>query len=382
MIKELTQSQRQRIIKDKSLYISSDTLPPDPLVSVLMWTYNDSPYIRKAIASVLAQETDFPYELVISDDCSTDGTTEIIKEYCEKYPNKIRLVLSKENLFESGVITERLLEQGRGLFIALHHGDDYWCDTTKLARQVKLMESAPIPALCFCGVTIKVENTGEQYPAYVERPEKGWQIKMPARETTIVDMASGNFIHTPGVMLRKFDFSCLSHYSRFAIGDWPLYMVAAQRGNIIFDPQVMAVYRVHGQGSWSMRRQEDKSWEWCRLNCDMLDSLQWQQNVVSVLRRNVLKTLRSQCALRTETEIQKLLSYVGSAGAGDSDIVETLLADLREARLLNQRLNNEIAELRKAMPFRLAFKWCSFKRSWRNKMKSESANNDSANVLR
>ena len=114
----------------------------EPLVSVHMITYNHEPYIRKAIECVLAQKTNFPFELVIGEDCSTDGTREIAFDYAKRYPDVIRVITSEYNV---GMMnnTFRTSMACRGRYIAYCEGDDYWHHPEKLQKQVDYMETHP-----------------------------------------------------------------------------------------------------------------------------------------------------------------------------------------------------------------------------------------------
>ncbi|MCW5971562.1 MAG: glycosyltransferase [Blastocatellales bacterium] len=111
-------------------------------VSVLLMTYNHQRFIAQAIDSALTQRTDFAYEIVIGDDFSTDATREIAIEYQQKYPERIRLVLPPQNLgFDGNLIFIETLRAGRGEFVALLDGDDYWSSADKLQRQVDFLEA-------------------------------------------------------------------------------------------------------------------------------------------------------------------------------------------------------------------------------------------------
>lgn len=113
-----------------------------PLVSVNMLTYNHRPYIVKAIEGVMAQKTAFPIELLIGEDCSTDGTRDIAFQYEKEYPDTIRVVTSKENVGprRNGL---RVIDASRGKYIAFCEGDDYWHKEDKLQKQVNFLESNP-----------------------------------------------------------------------------------------------------------------------------------------------------------------------------------------------------------------------------------------------
>ncbi len=113
-----------------------------PMVSVKMITYNHRPYIEQAIEGVVKQETNFPIELVIGEDCSTDGTREIVFEYEKRYPDIIRVVTSDKNI-GAKMNSNRTNALCRGKYIAYCEGDDYWHRTDKLQIQVDYMESHP-----------------------------------------------------------------------------------------------------------------------------------------------------------------------------------------------------------------------------------------------
>lgn len=110
-----------------------------PIVSVCTITYNHEQYISEAIDSFLMQETDFPFEIVIGEDCSTDGTRKIIEEYKENYPNVIKAIKHTEN---KGVIKNfySTIKECKGKYIALCEGDDYWIDEKKLQKQYDVLE--------------------------------------------------------------------------------------------------------------------------------------------------------------------------------------------------------------------------------------------------
>lgn len=113
-----------------------------PLVSVLMITYNHEEYIARAIEGVLAQRTDFPFELIIGEDCSTDSTGKIAREYAQRFPDVIKLIASTQNVggHENSHRTQRA---ARGKYFAWCEGDDYWHDPRKLAIQADFLERNP-----------------------------------------------------------------------------------------------------------------------------------------------------------------------------------------------------------------------------------------------
>lgn len=114
----------------------------NPVVSIVCVTYNHNPLIRRAMGGFLQQKTDFPFEIILADDCSTDGTSAICDEYAAKHPELVRSIHSERNV--GGVENERrAIEAARGKYIATCEGDDYWLDVRKLQKQVDFMEAHP-----------------------------------------------------------------------------------------------------------------------------------------------------------------------------------------------------------------------------------------------
>lgn len=123
-----------------------------PLVSICCVTYNHAQFIRKCLDGFLMQQTTFPIEVLIHDDCSTDGTTEIIRKYEAKYPDLIFPLYEEENQYQQGKSAEidfYNYRRARGKYIAYCEGDDYWTDPLKLQKQVDFMEAHPEYSVCF-----------------------------------------------------------------------------------------------------------------------------------------------------------------------------------------------------------------------------------------
>ena len=127
-----------------------------PLVSICCITYNHGPYIRDCLDGFMMQKTDFPFEVLIHDDASTDNTADIIREYEAKYPDIIKPICQTENQHSKGVRISIVYNYSRaqGKYIALCEGDDYWTDPGKLQMQISYMESHPQCTIC----THRVEN--------------------------------------------------------------------------------------------------------------------------------------------------------------------------------------------------------------------------------
>ena len=121
-----------------------------PMVSVISITYNHEPYIRDCLEGFLMQKTNFPAEIIIHDDASTDHTADIIREYYEKRPDLFHVIIERENCYSiHKPIMMPLYKQAQGKYIALCEGDDYWTDPLKLQKQFDFLESHPEYSGCF-----------------------------------------------------------------------------------------------------------------------------------------------------------------------------------------------------------------------------------------
>lgn len=225
---------------------------PAPTVSVSITAFNHAPFLRNALESVLMQKTDFPIEILLGEDDSTDGTREIVKEYASMHPDRIRAFYheSAGKLRIKGRLTGRNnlahnLNVARGKYIALLDGDDYWTDETKLARQVAQLESDPTLATSFHHASI-VDVTG----APMEREAT---IKTIKERYTLEEMIAGKYeAQTCTVLFRRSGLSPLPRwFFETPVGDFPLHVLNGQRGDFGFIDRPMSAYRMHAGGIWS-----------------------------------------------------------------------------------------------------------------------------------
>ncbi|NKQ12765.1 glycosyltransferase family 2 protein [Pseudomonas sp. SST3] len=113
----------------------------DPLLSIVCLAYNHADFISETLDGFLLQETDFPFEVIVHDDASTDGTAAIIRDYAKRYPSVIKPIYQQENQYCQGIpFSTRLFAQAHGKYIAYCEGDDYWTDPHKLQIQVDFLE--------------------------------------------------------------------------------------------------------------------------------------------------------------------------------------------------------------------------------------------------
>ncbi len=227
-----------------------------------MIAFNVERYIAQAIDSVLMQQVDFDYELVIGEDCSTDGTRAIALDYAARYPDRIRPMLRPANLGMNRNFVATLREC-RGHFIALLDADDWWTAPHKLKTQMELLSAHPEFSMCFHNALVVYEDGTPAHPFHMDRPQQLISHHRPKPVSTIADLAGGNFMQTCSVMFRAGLYGELPDwYLDMPTFDWPLHLLNAEHGDIAYIDEVMGAYRVHAGGFWSSnmahyRRVED-----------------------------------------------------------------------------------------------------------------------------
>lgn len=213
-------------------------------VSVIVMTYNHANFITQALDSVLMQQVNFKYEILISEDCSTDGTREIVIGYQENFHQKIRLLLSEKNIHSNAIVV-RGINAAQGEYIALLDGDDYWTSPSKLQKQVDFLDNHPECSMCFHNAQVFYEDdTKEPW---------NWTPENQPEFSTLEDIWMGNFIATCSTMFRRGLFGKIPGWydSFFPITDWPLHILNAEHGKIGYINEVMGAYRYHSGGLYS-----------------------------------------------------------------------------------------------------------------------------------
>jgi len=236
------------------------------LVSVNCITYNHEEYISDAIEGFLMQKTDFDFEILIGEDCSTDNTRKIVEKYIDMYPDKIRLVTYDKNV-GGRRNSQMLYENSKGKYIAVCEGDDYWTNPLKLQKQVNYMEQNEGCTLCFHSADIVKANkhkTGRILRSY---------YKNTVATTEDIIIGDGNFCPTQSLMYYKESMNNPPEfYTKSPVGDYPLQMILASHGYAYYIDENMSAYRTAVKGSWTQRTKTiEKSLQFSqRLMC-MLD---------------------------------------------------------------------------------------------------------------
>ena len=215
-----------------------------PRVSVATTTYRHEAFIGDAIEGVLMQDTDFPVEMVIGEDCSPDGTRSVIQKYMQKYPGLIRLSNYERNV---GSARNSLMTIGRcrGEYIALLDGDDYWTAPHKLRKQVDLLDRDHAFSMCFHAVN---RVRGNCIVKKIVQPTGHRSVYR------LADLAHWVNISTSSMLFRRSAVPRFpSWYSKVTQGDWATQMLLAEKGDIAYIPEIMATHRLHETNVWSGR---------------------------------------------------------------------------------------------------------------------------------
>lgn len=206
-----------------------------PHIGIAMLTYNHGKFIQQALDSIIMQETNYFYKIILADDFSTDNTREILLNFQKKYPDRIKLILQDKNVGASKNNSD-LHAHLQGRYIAALEGDDYWTDPLKLQKQVKFLE----------------ENEDYSIHSGLAKTSHGDVIGNKVRNTfTIEDFYTNNHLITCTVLFRNTKIN-KEWFKDVFFGDWMLYV------NILFyhkntkaycDHSVYSFYRIHENGA-------------------------------------------------------------------------------------------------------------------------------------
>lgn len=216
--------------------------------SVLIVTYNHEKFIAQALEGALMQVVEFDYEIVIGEDCSTDRTREIVHDYQNRYPDKIKLLPKTPNI---GGAQNFLNTYNAcvGKYIANLDGDDFWSYPYKLQEQVDFMENNPAFVMCFTNSNIVDENN-----SVVSEERLGVDRK---RNLSQKDIVSGLVPPSNTIVFRNTAVNDVPDiYYTIANGDIMFYALLAEHGDAAYINKITASYRVHSGGTWSSKPHE------------------------------------------------------------------------------------------------------------------------------
>jgi glycosyltransferase involved in cell wall biosynthesis len=215
-----------------------------PLVTLVCITYNHAHYIHECLDSFLMQVTDFPFEILIHDDASTDGTTDIVEDYAQRYPGLIRLMVQQENQYSQGRrIVEICLKNARGEYVALCEGDDYWTDPQKIQKQVAFLQSNPDYVLTY-----------HRSQPFSGEEERDIDFGGARRDLSALELQKATPIFTLTTCFRNVIQTFPPEMAGAKHGDLFLWSLLGAYGNGKFMPDISpARFRVHAGGVFSAK---------------------------------------------------------------------------------------------------------------------------------
>lgn len=218
------------------------------MVSIYCLTYNHAEYIEQTLNAFLNQKTSFKYKIFVFDDASTDGTSDILREYEKKYPEMFDIYIAEENTFKSPIRKALIRELQKkymvGKYAAICEGDDYWIDENKLQIQVDYMEQHPE---CAMTVHSAIWYNCETKEKYEYKPYLG------SRELTAEDviMQYNGGAPTASLVAKREVFIQDENFPVCDVGDYPKQLCAISMGKVYYFDCPMSLYRYMHDGSWN-----------------------------------------------------------------------------------------------------------------------------------
>jgi glycosyltransferase involved in cell wall biosynthesis len=217
--------------------------PEGIYLTVILLTYNHEKFISQAIASVLSQQTNFQYEIVIIEDFSTDSTREIVQDYKQRYPEKIKLILADSNKNDN-VAWAQAIKSSQAKYIALLDGDDYWLSPLKLQNQVDFLDKNTECSACFHSSRHIYEDSSLlPYDSRSPQNQKRFKTK---------DLLLVNFIPTCSTVFRhNYQKGFPNWFYGLYASDTVTHLLNSQHGDIGYIDEVLGVTRIHSSGAWN-----------------------------------------------------------------------------------------------------------------------------------
>lgn len=236
------------------------------MVTVVCVTYDHEKYIAEALDSFLMQKTNFKFKIFVGEDCGSDGTADIVREYASRYPDMIVPFIREKNLGPQRNLLD-MCARATSPYIALCDGDDYWTDEYKLQKQFDYMESHPDYKFCFAKTEIKPTETWPHY-IYYKANENGKYIlpdccpgyRLPKAPLTMNDFIKENSVgHTSSLLFRwDYDIQFPSWFIEGILGDNPLKLIQLGAGNAGYIEDIVSVYRINETGVFTAYRNKDE----------------------------------------------------------------------------------------------------------------------------
>ena len=246
----------------------------DIILSVYVATYNHENYIVRALDSILMQKTKYNFEVLVGEDCSTDSTRSVLKEYEKQHPNKLQIFYREKNMYGTACNNAQdLKNRCKGKYIIALEGDDFWTDENKIEKQIDFLESHPEYIAVAHNCVVVGEDSkpnGEVYPQCTDEEYTTMHFFseiMPGQLTTVM--------YRNYMMDSNFDSSILE--KGLTPGDRLLYFALLCNGKVFCMQETMSAYRhitTHGS-SFSANYKFDFSYQ-----------KRWQQELIKYIKNN------------------------------------------------------------------------------------------------
>ena len=252
-------------------------------VTIGITTYNLEQYIKQCLDSILCQETDFTYKILVVDDASTDGTRDILKEYKEKFPQKIELILKEKNggYLES---SNMLFNQIKTEYFSFIDGDDYWLTTTRLQKAIDFLDKNPSFTMYGSNSYYLRDNKIDGTIISEQNLEKSYRFEDYIKEQC-------PFVHTSSIVLRNVVYNKgmpqiyidneRTIYNCAFRGEDIRFIEHLRKGKLFVSKDITSVYRIHSKGIWQGSSQNKQLLETC------LSSLKYQELFPEAKKRYV-----------------------------------------------------------------------------------------------
>lgn len=299
----------------------------NPLVSISCITYNHAPYIRQCLDSFLMQQCDFNYEILIHDDASTDGTSDIIREYQKKYPEIIKPIIQKENQWSQGIrgmMARFNFPRAKGKYIALCEGDDYWTDPLKLQKQVDFLETNPEYSLV-CGGFKSVNTITGEDEIIIKDVEKSLDNTIQGFDITIERFFKQWLTKTLTLVYRTELYNPNDFKNYKYTRDVHLNYHLLKRGKGYYMKEVFGAYHIHQGGVFSSKNENERFNTFYLVYKDLLnynkDDVFLRRKVVHYLKKNISKrAFRASPNMKRERLVLELLFSTKSLGELKSNL--------------------------------------------------------------
>ena len=276
-------------------------------LSVIMATYNHEKYIEQAIRSVIAQQTNFPFELLIGEDCSTDRTRDVIDRLAREFPDRLKPEFNSPNL---GLFANyrRLFARATGEYMAFLEGDDYWIGTEKLQRQVDFLDGHPECVGCFHDTRV-FQDDGSG-------PEELFRPNLKKEFFDELDVFDDLFLHSSALVARTQVVRQIpDRETEKVLGDWPFFMFLLKFGRFgritgsgDGAGAVWSAHRKHAAGVWNRTQTEQRI-------KDLMDIFDWANELYGRKHDRFIRAMKKHWTihLRAEAKILELQQQLADA---------------------------------------------------------------------